>query len=189
MKQKIISLSLVFILASSSLLTAGCGNATTLARIGATVVQVAKGVQGEIDSLGNAGLLKGTALETANKRAAAITIAATALEKHLNDLTSVTAGNKAEIAAEIAKTASLVAGLLQNPDVAGLGTDNLLVKVLTFANITLQQVATIFAAIQVSNPKQGIASAPGRPESVPLSSVRFTLKASIPKGAEKYFQK
>lgn len=187
MKRQITTGALAAVLILSSLASTACGNATTLARVGATVVQVAKGIQGEIDSLGNAGLLKDDKLARANKTAAAITIAANALEKHLNDLTSVTAGNKAEITAEIAKTVSLVAGLLQNPDVAALGPDNLLVKVLTFANITLQQISVVFAAVQVSNPKQGIASTPGRPESVPMSSIKIKIGAP-PKGAEKYFK-
>lgn len=172
-----------------------CGNATTLERVGATVVQVSKAITAEAASLRAAGLLTPAKLDALDKKAKAIEVSAQALQSYLNSLPSVNAANKAEVLSKIGETLSLVSGLAQNADVVGLPSDNLFVKILTFGNITLQNAAIAIAALNPPSPRarRGTSSAGSNPgaqaaeDGVPLSSVKFP-SAPVPKGAEKYLR-
>lgn len=178
------SIALIFVLLFGTLTQAACGNATTLARVGATVVQVSKGITAEAASLRAAGLLTPEKLDALDKKAKAIEISAAALEKYLNSLPGVTASNKAEVVSKVGETLSLVSALAQNPDVVGLSPDNLFVKILTFGNITLQNVAVVLAAL---NPPAASFSTIGAEASIPLSKIKVQA-APVPKGAEKYLK-
>jgi hypothetical protein len=162
----------------------GCGNATTLARIGASVKQVAFGVRAEAASLRAGGLLTPAKLDALDKKATALVVSAEALEKYLNSLPGVTASNKAEVVAKVGETLSLVSALAQNADVIGLPADNLFVRILQFGNTVLQNAAIVLAA--VNPPPTGVASGSGA--AVPLAKVKIAIP-DVPKGAEKYISK
>lgn len=178
------SIALIFVLLFGTLTQVACGNATTLARVGATVVQVSKGITAEAASLRAAGLLTPAKLDALDKKAKAIEVSAAALQSYLNSLPGVNASNKAEVVSKVGETLSLVSALAQNPDVVGLPPDNLFVKILTFGNITLQNVAVVLAAL---NPPAASFSTIGAEASIPLSKIKVQA-APIPKGAEKYLK-
>jgi len=161
-----------------------CGNATTLARIGAGFQQAVRGFQGEIASLKASGLLTPEKAQRLERAGRGLTATANALESYLNSLPGVTAGNKAEILGKIAEATSLLSALLQNPDLKGLSPDTLIIKILNFATITLQQAAIAVATINPIVPPKG---AVVTDQGVPLSSVKVEIP-SVPKGAEKYFK-
>jgi len=184
-KNTLLSLVLIF----STLMTTACGNTTTLARVGAGFQQAAKGFKAEVASLRAAGLLTPEKLATLDKRADGVITAADTLKEYLDTLPGITAGNKAEIIGKIGEASSLVAGLLQNPDLAGLPSNNLAVQILTFASITLQNASIVIAGIQAPEVKTNrsvIASSEVK-QGIQLNTVKVKA-AKIPKGAEKYFQ-
>lgn len=176
--------SLVALLLGAAICQTACGNATTLARVGATVVQVSKGITAEAASLRASGLLTPAKLDALDKKAKAIEVSAAALQSYLNSLPGVNASNKADVVSKVGETLSLVSALAQNADVIGLPPDNLFVKILTFGNITLQNVAVVLAAL---NPPAASFSSIGGDASIPLNKIKVQT-APIPKGAEKYFQ-
>ncbi len=176
--------ALVALLIAGTLTQTACGNATTLARVGATVVQVSKGITAEAASLRASGLLTPAKLDALDKKAKAIEVSAAALQSYLNSLPGVNAGNKAEVVSKVGETLSLVSALAQNADVIGLPPDNLFVKILTFGNITLQNVSVVLAAL---NPPAVSVSSVGGEASIPLHKIKVQI-APVPKGAEKYFQ-
>ena len=167
-------------------MTTACGNETTLARLGTGFKQAAKGFKAEVASLRAAGLLTPEKLATLDKRADGIITAADTLKTYLDSLAGVTAGNKAEIIGKIGEASSLVAGLLQNPDLAGLPSNNLAVQILTFASITLQNASIVIAGIQTPAVATRSREAQSGP-AIPLDAIKVKA-AKIPKGAEKYFQ-
>jgi len=181
---KLGSWMLASLLLLGTLSQTACGNATTLERVGATVVQVSKGITAEAASLRAAGLLTPAKLDALDKKAKAIEVSANALQSYLNSLPGVNAANRAEVVSKVGETLSLVSALVQNPDVLSLPPDNLFVKILTFGNITLQNVAVVLAAI---NPPAASFSSVGGGDSIPLSKIKVAL-APVPKGAEKYFK-
>lgn len=184
---KITRLFLIPVLALS-LLTSGCGNTTTLARVGAGFQQAAKGFKAEVASLKAAGLLTPEKLARLDKRADGIITTADTLKEYLDTLPGITAGNKAEIIGKIGEASSLIAGLLQNPDLAGLPPNNLAVQILTFASITLQNASIVIAGIQAPDVKANRTTIAGEAtRGIQLDTVKVKA-AKIPKGAEKYFQ-
>lgn len=179
--------SFVLIAALCLPLTA-CGKATTLERVGATVVQVSKAITAEAASLRAAGLLTPAKLDALDRKAKAIEVSAAALQSYLNSLPGVDAANKAEVLSKIGETLSLVSALAQNPDVIGLSPDNLFVKILTFGNITLQNAAIAIAALKPPPASRGaVASADGGAGAIPPASIKVKLP-DVPKGAEKYLK-
>lgn len=189
MKTKFTRLALIPILLIASLLNTACGNATTLNRVGSGFVQAAKGFKAEVASLRAAGLLTPEKLAVLDKRADGIIVAADTLKTYLDGLGGITAGNKAETLAKIGEASSLVAGLLQNPDLAGLPPKNLAVQILTFASITLQNAAIVVAALNTPEEQKRTLAIGGASESGGIALDRIPVRAGkIPKGAEKYFQ-
>ena len=178
------ALALVALITFGTLPLTACGNATTLERVGATIVQVSKGITAEAASLRAAGLLTPAKLDALDKKAKAIETSAAALQSYLNSLPGVNAANKADVVSKVGETLSLVSALAQNPDVLNLPPDNVFIKVLTFGNITLQNVAVVLAAL---NPPAASFSSIGGEASIPLNKIKVQV-APIPKGAEKYFQ-
>lgn len=174
---------LTALLIVGTLAQTACGNATTLARIGASVKQVAFGVRAEAASLRAAGLLTPAKLDALDKKATALVVSAEALEKYLNSLPGVTANNKAEVVAKVGETLSLISALAQNADVVGLPADNLFVRILQFGNTVLQNAAIVLAAL--NPPPAGVASGSGA--AVPLAKIKVVIP-DVPKGAEKYIK-
>lgn len=185
MKKKLTSLALCGLLFTASLTQMACGNATTLARIGSGFQQATLGFKAEVQSLQAAGLLTPQKFAALNRRADGAIVAANALRAYLDSLPGVNASNKAEIIGKIGEATSLVAAILQNPDVTGLPPGNTVVKILTFASITLQNAAIVVAAINVSTAGTGGAALSA---GVPLSSI-VVKHPPVPKGVENYFKK
>jgi hypothetical protein len=181
-KRKIGVWLLVGTISLGSLSLTACGNSTTLSRVGSAFQQVAKGFQGEIESLKASGLLSADKAIRLEAKARGLNVAADALANYLNGLSTVNANNKAEVASEIAKATSLLGALLQNPDVLGLSPDTLLVKILNWGNITLQQAAIVLAALNPppATPKAGPSSG-----GIPTNTIKIKIPP-VPKGAEKY---
>lgn len=183
MKTKALAITLILALTLS--LTA-CGNTTTLNRVGAGFQQAAKGFQAEINALKAAGQLSDAKFMSLARRANGLITASDVLANYLNGLSGVNAANKAEVLGKIAEATSLVRGLLQNPDLLSLANDNLAIKILTFADITLQNAAVVLAAINAPAPETIVAS--DAPVGVPTSAIKVKVP-DVPKGAEKYFSK
>ena len=181
---KVTKLLLIPILIIAPLLNAACGSATTLNRVGSGFVQAAKGFKAEVASLRAAGLLTPEKLALLDKRADGVIVAADTLKTFLDGLPGITAGNKAEVLSKIGEASSLVAGLLQNPDLTGLPRGNLAVQILTFASITLQNAAVVVAAIQTP---VSVKSAREKEQGIPTTAI-LVKTPKVPKGAEKYFQ-
>lgn len=184
-----VSFSMIGALMLGALSQTACGNATTLERVGATVVQVSKAITAEAASLRAAGLLTPAKLDALDRKAKAIEVSAQALQSYLNSLPGVNATNKAEVLSKIGETLSLVSGLAQNTEVVGLPPDNLFVKILTFGNITLQNAAIAIAALNPPSSKsaRGAIGTQTAEPGIPLSAVKFKA-APVPKGAEKYLR-
>jgi len=180
------ALPLIGVLLVGSLTQSACGNATTLNRIGAGFVQAAAGIKAEVASLNAAGLLSPEKFARLDKRATGIQTAANALKSYLDSLPGVTAGNKAEVIGKIAEATSLVSALLQNSDLANLPPDNVLIKVLLFANVTLQNAAIVVAGVHPP-PASNASFALDPGAAVPLHTITVQV-GKPPKGAEKYFK-
>ncbi len=174
------ALAALLILAPLSL--SGCGNTTTLNRVGAVLQQIVTGIQGEINALESGGLITPDKAAQLRAKANGVKVATDDLVSFLNSLSEVTAGNKPQIVAKIAEAAARLAGLLQNADVLHLRPDTLFVKILNYANITLTQLSLVLAAI---NPPVATIGQSGGGRGIPVTAIKVTLPA-VPKGAEKY---
>lgn len=188
MKSKhVLQLALVAILAFNFLFVVACGTATTFDRIGNGAKQIIAGVKSEINSLQLAGAFKDPATATRIlSRVSAAEIAANALSVYLNTLPGVTASNKPEVVRKLAEFTAIVRGLLQNPDILGLSGNNILIKVLTYGDLSLQVFATTLENINPKPATQGIAGG-GKEQVVPLKTIKV-VPPKPDKEIEKYFK-
>ncbi len=182
--RKLKSIALIALLTVGTLAQTACGNATTLAKVGAGFKQAAAGFKAEVGSLKASGLLTDAKFAELDKRANGLITAADALNAYLNSLPGVTAGNRGEVLGKIAEATGLVRGLIQNPDLLALPANNLAVKILLFADITLQNFAIVLAGL--NPPAAGVSAVGVGDGAIPLSTIKAKVPP-VPKGAEKYF--
>lgn len=182
MNRKVKSLIAAAILLFPLCLT-GCGNATTLNRVGAVFVQGAAAYKAELSSLRVAGLLSDAKFARLDRQADALNVTAAQFRDYLNSLPGVTKDNKAQILSKIAEMVGLVSGIVTNPDLIGAKADSTAVKVLQIAVITLQNAAIAVAALDPPPASSRTGASPG----IATDTVKVKLP-KVPQEAEKYFK-
>lgn len=191
MKSKhILQLALVALLAFNVPFLMACGSATTFDRIGNGAKQIIAGVRSEINSLKIAGAFDKdpSKAERILRAINSADITATALSDFLKTLPGVTASNKPDVIRKLAEFTAIVRGLLQNPDITGLAGNNILIKVLTYGDLSLQVFATTLENINPKPGTQSFALGGGTPEEVrPLKSIKV-VPPKPDKDIEKYFK-
>lgn len=177
------ALAALLILASISQMA--CGNATTLARIGAIITAGANGYKAELASLHVGGLIADTKFAKLDKQADALIVTSKALADYFNSLPGITKENKAEVVAKIAEAVGLFGGVITNPDLIGAAKDSLAVKIINAVIITLNNASIVVAGL---NPPAAKASfAIGAKDGIQPETIHVKA-AAVPKGAEKYFK-
>lgn len=146
MHRQIKAWSLIALLTFASVLQMGCGNATTLDKVGRVAVNLAQGLADQIAALEASGL-DPAKLANLKHTSSAFMVSAVALRDYLSGLKDVSEKDAAVITQQIAKAVNIVGALLQNPDVLGLGEGTTIVKVLRYTGVVLNQLSltlTIF---------------------------------------------
>lgn len=173
-------------LAMAALVTSGCDNSTTLARVSAVCRQAVQGYKTELSSLRVGGILSAEKFGELDRQADEVILSANALADYLDSFDKVTANNKAEILAKIAEGIGLARGVSQNARLGGVPADSPAFKLLTIAIITLDNASLTIAALNPPKAAQSFALGSEEP-GIEKTSVRLKLPR-IPKAAEKYFQ-
>lgn len=175
-KQKLKVLLALFVLVLPLGFT-GCGNDTSLARVGNVAVQLAFGFESEVNSLAAAGLLSGDKLARLNRNVSAVKLSAAALNTYLLGLKEVNANDKAQITQKVAEMAAIIGSVLTSQEAFGLNENQAVVKVLRYATISLNQIALVIAAL--NPPAAGVASA-GQASGIPISKVKVRFDEPPP---------
>ena len=144
-KSKLTALLLIPVLLTFTLFQVGCGNTQKLERVGSVAVQLAKGLSDQITALEASGLPPGK-LAGLKRASAAFTASANTLNSMLTGLKDVDGQSAAAITSEIAKATAVISGLLQNPDVLGLGESSTFIQVLKYSTVALYQLSLTLTA-------------------------------------------
>lgn len=171
-KSKLTSLLLIPILATATLFQTGCGNATTLDKVGRVAVNLAQGLADQISALEASGL-DPAKLARLKQSSAAFTASAKALKDYLDGLKDVNEKDASQITQQIAKAVNIANALLQNPDVLGLGESSTLVKTLRYTGVALNQLSLTLTVFFPPPPPGSISASSAGGKTVAASKIKI----------------
>lgn len=177
-----------FLFLGAPLTLIGCGNQTTLNKVGIILTQGAAAFKNEVSALKVAGQISDDKFRQLDAKADALIIATGEFSKFLNGLATVDSKNAAQVLTEVAKVTSLTSAILQNAALGNLPSMSKPIRILNIGTITLQEIA---AAIVLIQPPPGEASfstlgTDSKPP-VPASQVKVKLPR-VPRDLQQYFK-
>lgn len=179
MHKQIKAWSLIALLTFASVLQMGCGNATTLDKVGRVAVNLAQGLADQIAALEASGL-DPAKLARLKQSSAAFTASAKALKDYLDGLKDVNQKDAAAITQQIAKAVNIANALLQNPDVLGLGEGSTLVKTLRYTGVALNQLSLTLTIFFPPPPPGAVAASSDGGKTVAVSKIKVEFPEPPP---------
>ena len=170
--RKIKSLALIALLTVGTLAQTACGNSTTLDRVGIVGKGIAQAVEDQYLALKAAGA-SDAKLAPIKRAVDLLKATTTTLDERLQALKIVDEKSAAEILGYSAQTAAIIGGLLQNPDVLGLGEKSAFVQILRWGSIVAQQLSVTLRAFFPPPPAGALVAASGSGKSVSARKIKI----------------